>query len=78
MSLHFTTSFNIQHIFNKHVLVGAPVLATVHVVMNAAQSLISTSIGSRWNISIMNCALDSYLASITTTTNPKQIKQQQQ
>lgn len=60
-------------------LVGAPVLASVHVEMNAAQSLISTSIGPHRNISIMNCALDSYdLASITIATNPKQIKQQQQ
>ena len=78
MSPHFITSFNIQHVFNKHVLVEAPVLATMNVDMNTVQSLISTSIGYSRNISIMNWALDCYdLASVTTTTNPKQIKQQQ-
>ena len=78
MSPHFITSFNIQLVFNKRVLVGAPVLATMNVDMNTVQSLISTSIGYSRNISIMNWALDCYdLASVTTTTNPKQIKQQQ-
>ena len=54
MSPHFITSFNIQHVFNKRVLVGAPVLATMNVDMNTVQSLISTSIGYSRNISIMN------------------------
>ena len=54
MSPHFITSFNIQLVFNKRVLVGAPVLATMNVDMNTVQSLISTSIGYSRNISIMN------------------------
>ena len=82
MSPHFITLFNIQHEYmlneyikyNKHVFVGAPVLATVNVDMNIVQSLIATSIGCSRNISIMNWALYCYeLASVTTTTNPKQI-----
>ena len=52
MSPHFITLLNIQHIFNKHVLVGAPVLAIMNVDMNAVQSLISTNIGYSRNISI--------------------------
>ena len=40
--------------YNKHVFVGAPVLATVNVDMNIVQSLIATSIGCSRNISIMN------------------------